>query len=43
MSEESDLQEFVKHKDGFEQLNKKIEKLSQNQGVQARIPYIINF
>lgn len=43
VSEESDLQEFVKHKDGFEQLNKKIEKLSQNQGVQARIPYIINF
>ena len=43
VSEESDLQEFVKHKDGFEQLNKKIEKLSKNQGVQARIPYIINF
>lgn len=43
VSEESDLQEFVKHKDVFEQLNKKIEKLSQNQGVQARIPYIINF
>jgi protease-4 len=43
ISEESDFQELVKDKDVFEQLNKKIEKLSQNQGVQARIPYIINF
>jgi protease-4 len=43
VSEESDLQELVNKKDMFEQFTEKIEKLSQNQGVQARIPYIINF
>ena len=42
VSEESDLQEFIKGDNVLEQFNKKIEKLSQNQGVQARIPYIIN-
>ena len=42
VSEESDLQEFIKGDNALEQFNKKIEKLSQNQGVQARIPYIIN-
>lgn len=42
VSEESDLQELVNKKDMFEQFTEKIEKLSQNQGVQARIPYIIN-
>lgn len=42
VSEESDLQEFIKRDNVLEQFNKKIEKLSQNQGVQARIPYIIN-
>ena len=42
VSEESDLQEFIKGDNALEQFNKKIEKLSQNQGVQARIPYIIS-
>ena len=43
LSEDSDLQELVKKEDVFKQFSKKLQKLSENQGIQARIPYIINF
>lgn len=43
INEDSDLQEFTHKQDVFKQFTKKLEKLSQTQTVQARIPYIINF
>ena len=43
LSEDSDLQELVKKEDVFKQFSKKLQKLSENQGIQARIPYIINY
>lgn len=43
LSDDSDLQELVKKEDVFKQFSKKLQKLSENQGIQARIPYIINY
>lgn len=43
INEDTDLQEFTHKQDVFKQFTKKLEKLSQTQTVQARIPYIINF
>lgn len=43
INEDSDLQEFTHKQDVFKQFTKKLEKLSQTQTVQARMPYIINF
>ncbi|MEE1019788.1 MAG: signal peptide peptidase SppA, partial [Bacteroidales bacterium] len=43
INEDTDLQEFMHKQDVFKQFTKKLEKLSQTQTVQARIPYIINF